>query len=275
MGREGRHQPRDGLGGIRGVQRRQDEVTRLGRRQPNLDGLQIAHLAHQDDVGILAQRSPQRRGEREAVCTNLALGDDGALVPHQELHRVLHGNDVAVAVLVDVVDDRSERGRLSRTGCAGHENEPAVVFGDCLHHGRQQQRIDGLDLERDDPQHHADGAPLHEGVDPKAADAAHAVAEVAVEPLPEHLLQMARHDISQRAVEFVDREPLCILEGKQRAVDAEHRRQSDSEVDIASPPFDRHCQHAVQVHRPPRCPAPLPRPTTAEALATIAQFPSR
>ena len=59
-----------------------------------LDGLEVAHLADQDDVGVLAQRAAQRLRERPRVDRHLALVDDRLLVAVQELDRVLDRHDV-------------------------------------------------------------------------------------------------------------------------------------------------------------------------------------
>ena len=48
----------DRLDGRVGVQRREDHVSRLGDVQRGLDALQIAHLADQHDVRVLAQHAP-------------------------------------------------------------------------------------------------------------------------------------------------------------------------------------------------------------------------
>ena len=45
----------DGLGGVGRVQGRQHQVAGLGRGKGGPDGLGVAHLADQDDVGVLAQ----------------------------------------------------------------------------------------------------------------------------------------------------------------------------------------------------------------------------
>jgi hypothetical protein len=41
------------------VQRGEHEVARLGQRERDGDALGVAHLAHEDDVGVLTQRGPQ------------------------------------------------------------------------------------------------------------------------------------------------------------------------------------------------------------------------
>ena len=46
----------------------------------NLDRFQVAHLAHHDDVRVLPQPGPQRRGERARVAADLTLIDHAALV---------------------------------------------------------------------------------------------------------------------------------------------------------------------------------------------------
>ena len=62
-GREDVDDAVDGLGRARGVQRAEHQVAGLGGGQRQRDGLQVAHFADQDDVGILAQRAAQRGGE--------------------------------------------------------------------------------------------------------------------------------------------------------------------------------------------------------------------
>ena len=54
----------------------------------------VAHLADQDDVGILAQRAAQRVRERLRVDRDLALVDDRVVVAVQVLDRVLDRHDV-------------------------------------------------------------------------------------------------------------------------------------------------------------------------------------
>ena len=48
------------------VQRREDEVAGLGRGQRGRDRLEVAHLAEEDHVGVLAERAAQRVGEAES-----------------------------------------------------------------------------------------------------------------------------------------------------------------------------------------------------------------
>jgi len=100
------------LGRVERVQRREDEVAGLGRRQRGRDGLRVAHLADEDDIGVLAQHASERRPEVGGVGTDLTLVDDRLLVGVQDLDRVLDGHDVAAHRRVDVVDHRGEGRRL-------------------------------------------------------------------------------------------------------------------------------------------------------------------
>ena len=67
------------LRGVVGVQRGEDQVAGLGDGQREPDRLQVAHLADQQHVGVLAQRRAQRVGERRGVGADLALVDRRAL----------------------------------------------------------------------------------------------------------------------------------------------------------------------------------------------------
>ena len=59
-----------------------DEVPGLGDRERRLDGLQVAHFADQDDVGVFTQGVLERTLERRSWCRVpiFALVDDAALV---------------------------------------------------------------------------------------------------------------------------------------------------------------------------------------------------
>ena len=76
------------------MQRREDEVAGLGRGERGRDRLEVAHLAEEDHVGVLAQRAAQRLREAGRVAADLALVDDAALVVVEELDRVLDRDDV-------------------------------------------------------------------------------------------------------------------------------------------------------------------------------------
>ncbi len=112
--------------GAVGVQRAHDENAHLRGGDRDAHRLQVAQLAHQDDVRVLAQGRVQRRGEARAVHADLALADEAALALVHELDRVLDGEDVALHARVDVVDHRRERGRLARAGLARDEDQPVV-----------------------------------------------------------------------------------------------------------------------------------------------------
>ena len=79
------------------VQRGEHEVAGLGRGQRGRDRLEVAHLADEDHVGVLAQRGLQAEREALRVGAELALVDDALLVLVQELDRVLDREDVLVA----------------------------------------------------------------------------------------------------------------------------------------------------------------------------------
>ena len=64
---ENRDDAVDRLGGVQRMESREDQVSRLGRQEGGLDGLEVAHLADEDDVWILAQRATQCLRERAGI----------------------------------------------------------------------------------------------------------------------------------------------------------------------------------------------------------------
>jgi hypothetical protein len=249
VGREHRDDAVDRLGGVERVQRAHHEMAGLGRRERRLDRLEVAHLTDEDHVGILAQRRAQRVGEALRVDADLALVHDRAAIADQELDRILDRHDVTGAIAVDVVDHRGERGRLARARRARDEHEPAMLHRDVLDHLRQHQLIDRLDAERDRAEHDADGAALLEHVDAEAAEPGDAVGEVDFARVVEALLLDRVHDPERHLLDVLGREPLAALERHERAVDAEHRRQSRLQVDVRGPALEGDLQDLVELHR--------------------------
>ena len=96
-GREELDHPADGLGGVDRVERREDEVARLGGLQGRLRGLGVAELADQDHVRVLAEHPAERLREALGVEADLALVDDRAPVLVEDLDRVLDRDDVLAA----------------------------------------------------------------------------------------------------------------------------------------------------------------------------------
>ena len=86
------------------------KVARFGDAQRRFDRFEVAHFADEHHVRILAQRSAQRFGKPVRVGVDFALVDEAALVIVKKLDRVFDGQDVFVAVAIDLVDHRGERG---------------------------------------------------------------------------------------------------------------------------------------------------------------------
>ena len=66
----------DGADRRRRVERAEDEVARLGGLDRDRDRLEVAHLADEHDVRILAQRGAERVLEALRVLADLALVDE-------------------------------------------------------------------------------------------------------------------------------------------------------------------------------------------------------
>jgi hypothetical protein len=113
--------------GVARVHRADDEVTRLGRADRHLDRFEVAQLADNDDVGILAQRALERGEKRPGVLADLALRNVAALRGLDDLDGILDRDDVVRARLVEEVDERGERGGLAGADGARDEDEPVVV----------------------------------------------------------------------------------------------------------------------------------------------------
>jgi hypothetical protein len=96
------------------------------------------------------------------------------------LHRIFHGDDVAVRSAVAVIHHRGQRGALARARAAHQQHQPALLHHDILEDGRQAEPVDGGDLGRDGAHHHGHMALLHEHVDAEPAHPGQSEGEIAL-----------------------------------------------------------------------------------------------
>jgi hypothetical protein len=237
----------DGLRRVLRVQRGEDEVAGLGRGQRRVDRLQVAHLADEDDVGILTQRGLQAGGEGLRVRADLALVDDALLVAVEELDRVLDGHDVLFARRVDLVDDGRQRGRLARAGRAGDEDEAARLLGEVVDDRRQPELLDGLDAERDEAERRADRRALVVGVDAKPRPARDRVGEVDLPVGLQALALVVREDRVDDLARLLGAHDGVILERLQASADADRRMRARREVQVGGVALDRLEQEVGEV----------------------------
>ena len=171
LGGEDVDDPVDRAGRALRVQRAEHEVAGLGGGERGADRLEVAHLADEDHVGVLAERGAERLAEAGRVDADLALVDDAALVPVHELDRILDREDVVGAVAVDLVDHRGERRRLTGAGRAGDEDEAARLHRELGERGRQAELLERLQLLGDDAEGGAERLALEVDVDAEAREA--------------------------------------------------------------------------------------------------------
>ncbi len=228
----------DRLRGVLRVQRGEDQVTGLGGGQGRGDRLEVAHLADQDHVGVLAQRGLQGVAEAVRVGAELALVDEALLVPVQELDRVLDRHDVLLARGVDLVDHRRERGGLARAGRARDEHEAARPPRELVDRGREAELVDRGQPEGDQAEGRAERAALVVGVDTEARVPGDRVGEV---ELPVRLQALALVPGQDRVDDLAGvraGELGVFLQRRQPAAHADGRVGAGAEVQIGRTAVD-------------------------------------
>ena len=237
------------------MQGAEHEVTGLGGGERRRDRLEVAHLADEDHVGVLAERSLQRFREARRVGTDLALVDDAALVAVHELDRVLDRENVVAAGAVDLVDDRRERRRLTGTGRPGDENETARILGEAVQDVREVQLLERLDLLRNEPERRSDRFALVVDVDAEAREARHRVREVELTLQLEVLLLLAREDAIEERARVVRGERLEAFSAGDVPSHTERRRASDRDMQVGGAERDHLLEQVVDGSELWHCPS--------------------
>src|SRR4026209_2097358 len=105
-------------------------MASFGGNQRGLDRLEVSHFTDENNVGILSKGAAQSLSKRTSVDINPSLRDEGLFVLMEELYRILNRDDVAIPLLVYVIDDRRQRGRFARTRRAGHQDQSPHLIRD-------------------------------------------------------------------------------------------------------------------------------------------------
>ncbi len=213
----------------------------LGDAQTGLDRLVVPHLAHQDDIRVLAQDRTERIPVRLGVDVELPLVDDGLAGAEIILDRVLDGHDVDVPLVVDVLDHAGQARRLAAAGRPGDEDEPpreVAELGDPL---GDAELGEAPHVRQEPPEGGGDGALLHEDVRPEAAEVLHPEREVELPLLLEHLLLLVGQDAVDELLGLGRREGR-VVDGLERAVDPDPRRDVGRDMEVARVGVDRHLQ---------------------------------
>src|SRR6266540_3233166 len=95
----------------------------LGGLDGDRDGFQIAQLADENDIRILAQGGAKRIPKRHGVKPDLPLCNDASLVRVDELDRILDGDDVIRAGAIHEIDECAQGGRFSGACGSRYKNE--------------------------------------------------------------------------------------------------------------------------------------------------------
>ena len=165
------------------MQRGEHEVAGLGQAQRDLDRLEVAHLAEEDDVGVLTKGARRPWLERD-VGADLALVDHRHLVMVEVLDRVLDGEDVHRLGLVDAVDHRRQGGRLAGTRRPHHEHDPVRLVEQRRARRGAAELLQRTYAERHDAQGERQRVALIEGVGAETAEAGDAEREVDLQVVP-------------------------------------------------------------------------------------------
>ena len=121
------------------MQRRQNQVSRLGSHERRLDGFEVSHLTNHDDVGVLSQHMHQRGSKRMNVRHHLLLHHNAALIFMNILDRILDRDDLRPTMLIDKIDHVIQGGGLSHSGRPRHQNQTARKSSQFFKDWRQPQ----------------------------------------------------------------------------------------------------------------------------------------
>ena len=205
-----------------------------------MDGFEVAHFAHQDEVRVLAQRSAKGGAEARGVHADFALVDKALLVAVQELDGIFDGNNVVGARGVDAVNHGGERGGLAAARGPRHQRYAAPLLADLVKDFGHEQLVERPNLGGDDAQYHSHVAALLEDVHAEAAEARYAVRHVELSLLLELLLLAVGHHAEGHVQHVFARDARKLRQRRELPVHADVRVVAHLAVQVGSLRLARH-----------------------------------
>ncbi len=99
----------------------------------HLRGIAVADLAGENHVGVLPQSIFQAVGEGVHVAADLALRDQrDRRLGKKILHGLLDGDDAIAPLLIQLVDEHRQAGRLARADHAADQHQSVAIVGKLL-----------------------------------------------------------------------------------------------------------------------------------------------
>src|SRR5579862_3903482 len=223
----------DGLRRVGRVERSENKMARRRGGERQLDGLQVAHFADENDIRVFTKRAAQRRGERLGVDANLAMIDETLLAAMNKLDRVFHRDDVILAMEIRVIDHRRERRRLAGTRRPRHQNHAFFEHGESLDDRRQAKLIAREDFARDEAEYRRDAVLLVQEIRAVTGQTGVFITEIDVAGFFELLDLDFRGDFVNESLEVVVFERRRV-DSDEFAVDAKHRGVPGREMQVGS-----------------------------------------
>ena len=204
------------------MDRSEDEVARFGGVQCGFERLGITHFTDQHDVRVFTDKGTKTGLEVQHVDADFTLVNRGLLVFEDVLDRIFERHDVDALAIVDVVEHRGDRRRLTGARHTGEDDDALRLHGDLGHHFRKVQILEGQDVARDQTRGDGDLAASLEEVHTEAVAAVVVVGEVDRAELVQILELDVREDV------LGDRHELFVgdgigVESLERAAEADLR----------------------------------------------------
>ena len=119
------------------------QVPRFGGSQCQADGFGVAHLAHQNNIGVFTQGGAQGVGEAVGVFAQFALVHKAFFGLVHKLDGVFNGEDVGGIFFVHIVHHGGKGGGFARTCWPCYQHQTAWVVGDFLENARGFELFQG------------------------------------------------------------------------------------------------------------------------------------
>ena len=219
------------------MERAKNKMPRLGGGQSKTDCLKVTHLAHQNNVGILAQSRAQRFRETQRVAVDFSLIHQAPLALMDKLDRILNREDMVVPVVVNEIDHRREGRRFTRASWSGDQNQTSGQHGDIPEHLSHAKLIHRQHLRRNRSEYRSCTAIVIKGVNPKARHIGHFEGKIRLEKLFEVLALPVIHDVVDQRLHLsviLSRH----VDASNVAIDPNHGRQACGEVEVGSALLD-------------------------------------
>ena len=210
--------------------------------------LQVAHLADENHIRVMAKRMLQRIRKRAGIVTQVALRYETLLVLMQKLNRVFNSDHVPGLMLVEKVNHCRQGRALPAAGGTGNQNKATRLHYEGLTDFWKAKLLNGRYDERNAPECDTKRATLLHHIHAESGKPRDAIRKVELQLLAETCPLLFGRNLFKDGFNILRAKALRAFRSNQLPIDAQHRRSGNAKMQVRGTALGHEREQLPNIH---------------------------